>query len=329
MKLLYNIIKTLAFLTINYYTFAQTPSYVPTNGLIGFWGFNGNANDMSGNNNHATPTLVTLTSDRFGNINSAYQFNGSTSRIEVNNAFFNNGFTNFTISVWTNSSSFLNPNNYNDAQVVINTNLHNGICIPLYGINNPFTTAFNNKYVVLAGSNPSARNWDVLPYNGISIIDRTINTWNHIVLVKEGLTFKFYFNGILDKVTTGSTAPISYLCKIVFGNISPEIGSNEGFLGKLDDYAIWNRNLSQAEITTLYNSNCIAELTLTSPIDDFSNGTFEKSAIAINGKIIANNKITGTANIAYKAKTYIDLNPGFGVDKNSVFSGNITTQGCK
>ena len=30
--------------------YAQVPSYVPTNGLIGYWPFNGNANDVSGHN---------------------------------------------------------------------------------------------------------------------------------------------------------------------------------------------------------------------------------------------------------------------------------------
>ena len=32
--------------------FAQAPTYVPKNGLMGWWGFNGNANDESGNGNH-------------------------------------------------------------------------------------------------------------------------------------------------------------------------------------------------------------------------------------------------------------------------------------
>jgi hypothetical protein len=27
---------------------AQVPSYIPTNGLVGYWPFNGNANDVSG-----------------------------------------------------------------------------------------------------------------------------------------------------------------------------------------------------------------------------------------------------------------------------------------
>jgi hypothetical protein len=32
----------------------SVPSYVPTNGLVGWWGFNGNAQDGSGNGNHGT-----------------------------------------------------------------------------------------------------------------------------------------------------------------------------------------------------------------------------------------------------------------------------------
>ncbi len=44
----------------------QIPSYVPTNGLVGWWPFNGNANDESGNGNNGTVNGASLTSDRFG-----------------------------------------------------------------------------------------------------------------------------------------------------------------------------------------------------------------------------------------------------------------------
>ena len=58
-------------------TFGQTvPSYIPTSGLVGWWPFNGNANDESGNGNNGMVNGATLTSDRFGNTNSAYNFNG-------------------------------------------------------------------------------------------------------------------------------------------------------------------------------------------------------------------------------------------------------------
>jgi hypothetical protein len=54
------------------------PSYIPSNGLIGWYPFTGNANDSSGNGNHAAVNGAVLASDRFGNPNAAYSFNGST-----------------------------------------------------------------------------------------------------------------------------------------------------------------------------------------------------------------------------------------------------------
>jgi hypothetical protein len=149
-------------------------------------------------------------------------------------------------------------------------------------------------------------------------------------LVKENNIYRLYINGILDKTVTGNTTATNYLTKMVFGNISPEIGANEGFLGKLDDYAIWNRALSQSEITTVFNSNfCVNLLTLNNPADNISSGEYIKAASISNGKIIANNQISGNAKVAYNAKS-IELNTGFSVANGSVFSTNIGTTlvGC-
>ena len=80
---------------------AQTvPSYVPTNGLVGWWPFNGNANDESGNGNNGIVNGATLTQDRFGNLNQAYSFDGSNDNI---NPLQNNlplGISARTISIW-------------------------------------------------------------------------------------------------------------------------------------------------------------------------------------------------------------------------------------
>jgi hypothetical protein len=57
---------------------AQTvPSYVPSSGLVGWWPFNGNAKDSSGNGNNGTVNGAALTTDRFGIANNAYDFNGT------------------------------------------------------------------------------------------------------------------------------------------------------------------------------------------------------------------------------------------------------------
>ena len=46
------------------------PSYVPTDGLVAFYPFNGNANDASGNGKNGTVDGADLSEDRFGNENS-------------------------------------------------------------------------------------------------------------------------------------------------------------------------------------------------------------------------------------------------------------------
>ena len=63
--------------------FSQIPNYVPSNGLIGYWPFNGNANDESGTGNDGTVNGATLTADRFGNANAAYDFDGVNDNITL------------------------------------------------------------------------------------------------------------------------------------------------------------------------------------------------------------------------------------------------------
>ena len=78
MKKLYheNILFTLSVFGCIANTSAQVPTYVPTNGLVGYWPFNGNANDQNGNGINGTVNGAALTSDRDGNANSAYSFDG-------------------------------------------------------------------------------------------------------------------------------------------------------------------------------------------------------------------------------------------------------------
>ena len=82
--------------------FSQVPSYVPSNGLMGYWGFNGNANDQSGNGNNGTVNGATLTTDRFGNSNSAYSFDGVNDFISTSYSGIL-GNNSRSISFWYNS----------------------------------------------------------------------------------------------------------------------------------------------------------------------------------------------------------------------------------
>src|SRR6266480_3163043 len=55
-------------------------------GLVAYYPFNGNANDQSGNNNNPFFNNAVLTSDRNGNPNSAYYFNGTNSYMQIPNS---------------------------------------------------------------------------------------------------------------------------------------------------------------------------------------------------------------------------------------------------
>jgi hypothetical protein len=90
---------------------AQVPSYVPSNGLVGWWPFNGNANDESGNGNNGTVNGPTLTADRLGNANKAYSFDGVNDYINIpySNSLNING--SISISYWFKNTNISSTNN--------------------------------------------------------------------------------------------------------------------------------------------------------------------------------------------------------------------------
>ena len=93
---------TLALFTLPIAKAQDLPSYVPTEGLVAYYPFNGNANDESGNENNGVVDGATLTTDRFENNENAYNFDGLETFITLPNDFFNgteNGI--YTINFWT------------------------------------------------------------------------------------------------------------------------------------------------------------------------------------------------------------------------------------
>ena len=56
-----------------------------SDGLVAYYPFNGKANDESGNGNHGTVNGATLAEDRFGNVDSAYNFDGVNDYITISN----------------------------------------------------------------------------------------------------------------------------------------------------------------------------------------------------------------------------------------------------
>ncbi|MFN5629181.1 MAG: hypothetical protein ACK48W_07830, partial [Bacteroidota bacterium] len=152
------------------------PNYVPTNGLVGWWPFTGNANDESGNGNHAVVNAALLTSDRTGNANTAYSFNGSNAYLHGNASTFPSGDR--TIALWFYTT------NINVGSAGMQTfGYGGGLCGQswLMHMDNstPFTSFFtDNSYEVSIGCN----NWlTALPFGVNGSPANPNNNWHHWV----------------------------------------------------------------------------------------------------------------------------------------------------
>tara|TARA_R110002050_G_scaffold294021_1_gene451298 strand:- start:3774 stop:5237 length:1464 start_codon:yes stop_codon:yes gene_type:complete len=210
---------------------AQVPSIVPIQGLEAWWSFSGNANDLSGNGNNFTNTGgATLTADRDGNANSAYNFNGVDQYLLVNSPSFSFAQTDsFTVSFWTQKTS----NQYGIA--VMQSSGASGNFIWLF--------QSSSTGVLNYGTNKqgSAWSWANSAY--------TLNQWEHFVGTYENGTMKVYKNGqFVTSATFGNTGSVQAALPLRVGRSH---GGNY-YAGKIDDLGIWSRVLSQAEITDLY-----------------------------------------------------------------------------
>ncbi len=239
-------------LTVNIW--AQVPSYVPTNGLVGYWPFNGNANDESGNGNNGTVNGAILTTDRFGVANKAYEFDGANDFIEIlHNSSLNFNST-YTLLGWYNLE--LIPTITEFALITKERNLN------LTGIGINIT---NQSICDIFINNSGANNYC---FN----TSHTTGTWALITIVHDGQMRKFYINGILVYSESFNNSPLASNLSIFIGKefTSPNggsVGTNRFFNGKLDDIGIWNRALTDCEIQDLYNSqiNSVVGSILTSP----------------------------------------------------------------
>jgi hypothetical protein len=209
-------------------------------GLVAFYPFNGNANDASGNGNNATVYGATLTTNRYGNANSAYDFNGSSSYIDITQNSTLNNLTNFTLSAWIYQIGANVEYSYRILDKCP-AGVPGGWTFDTWD----GTTGHRLRLQAAGSSNPNVPGTTVY----------SLMQWHHVVATVSGTTGKVYLDGILDGTGNVGNIPDNAL-DIYIGRAHPNNGAgvNEWFNGIIEDVRIYNRALSDTEIQQLYNT---------------------------------------------------------------------------
>ena len=207
---------------------SRVQSSIPTSGLVIEWLLNANANDTSGNGRNGTIVGATATIGRKSLSNTAYIFNGTSDNIYATIP----SLTAFSISTWYNQTDTTNTNNpiaiFNDA-----SNMIRGIIASGSGV-------FINVYYAVGKFRQYTFN--------------TIGAWNHIVATWDGTNAPIlYINGV--SVTLGAERSTGQAPNIANTFIVGATKTTTSLYakGKIDDTRLYDRVLTQAEVTALYN----------------------------------------------------------------------------
>jgi hypothetical protein len=227
-------------------TAQNLPAYLPANGLVAWYPFNGNANDESGNGNNGTVNGATLTMDRNGNASGAYGFSQIINSIQTS-AVPILGDNSRTYSLWINIQDVLGIGE----EIVVFGAGGNGVLGTGFNLVMFQSTTDPGKIDLGVDLGASFARWQA---------DLSPNNWHHVVVQYEN-TFghyvtdcKVYANGQLLSTINGTYYPNVVINTIEGSNFVLGIGGdvNQQFIGFMDEVSLYNRALSQEEITALY-----------------------------------------------------------------------------
>lgn len=221
------------------------PDYLPADGLVGWWPFNGNANDESGNWNNGTVNGATLIEDRFGNANNAFDFDGIDDWMEIQSSSTLDNICLASFNFWiktnqTTNAQLLKKGNFDDLasaeQISCQINIANGN-------QSGFSTKYNSSCIPGMG-------W----LNNFNSLQINNNNWQMVTgVIKHDSTLYFINGELINAVSTpNSTMDLCNGGDINLGrNWSQDIDQYDGVI---DDLGFWNRPLNQQEISNLFHT---------------------------------------------------------------------------
>jgi gliding motility-associated-like protein len=211
-----------------------------TNGLVGCYPFSGNANDFSVLGNHGQVRGAVLVPDRFGNANSAYDFDGMDDHIEISPARLQ--MNAFTYSIWIKPKS---TPYYNQGLFLFSIGSDHGDQHILYGDHYSFGrhTGFSHGCYLGIAHNIACSQPAVPP----------IDKWYHLVLVRNATDYVLYVDNVMVCSDSHGGQNAFYGTSTVRAMIGARNNYGQATHATIDDIHLYNRPLNRDEITALFN----------------------------------------------------------------------------
>jgi gliding motility-associated-like protein len=226
------------------------PTYTPPNGLDLWYSFSNNTIDESGNNHNGVPHNLTPTTGRSGQPNTAYQFNGTNSKIKINNPILGGQSVDEFAFFFLFRLDSLTSSNY--AQTLWRKEYPNFDLQIEINISGQLILEYQSPDTVSI----------IYPSN----FTFQIGQWYDLVINFFDSQAEFYINGSPVPVSVFavpfysswpmSTTDVANQCNFIQNSSGVNIGKgiNYHFKGAIDEVGVWNRPLIECEIQSLHLS---------------------------------------------------------------------------
>jgi len=238
---------------------------ITADGLVAWYPFSGNVNDESSNSNDGTVYGAVLTTDRFGNTNSAYSFDGVDDYIDLGSSFTQSP-ADLTYAAWIKTTYDV-PSGGSRVIISRKDAMLTDSCMTLLVNENDYASIGINSH----------QHYTTWPVYSTAIND---GRWHFVTATKNGDTLTVYVDGITggtfdDSLSISSTSPF-YIGK---DKVWEDLSVETHFYGIIDDVRIYESALTSEDIQTLYREGISGEAVALTVDGGWASGSISSAGV--------------------------------------------------
>lgn len=258
------------------------------NGLVSYWKLDGNLLDSHGSN-HGTGTVAYIDGKIKNSIHDSIVYCGTDTSLLMT--------TGLSLSLWFKTST-----NY----------LNNYLC-------GRYNAAVNNNYDLRLSNNTIGLTLGITPFLIEASQVYSDNVWRHVVGTWDGVNAKIYIDGVLKNTVAISGTLVAQTSQFTINSV----GGFGAISGDIDEVGVWNRGLTQTEVSQLYNVSMGNQY----PFPRLLTNNLPTLKSTLENGIVGYWKLDGNSNDALNLNNATDTNITYSsgkIKEGAIFNGSTS-----